>query len=65
MDVLKTQMQEQSAKEKSNIIQLSKTIYNKYGLTGFWRGSLARLMRVAPGQGIMFLTFDYVSKLLH
>ena len=65
MDVLKTQMQEKSAKEKSNMIQLSKTIYNTYGLSGFWRGSLARLMRVAPGQGIMFLTFDYVSKLLH
>jgi hypothetical protein len=63
MDVLKTQMQEESAKQKSSMVQLSKTIYNSYGVFGFWRGSLARLMRVAPGQGIMFLTFDYMSKL--
>ncbi len=63
MDVLKTQMQEESVKQKSSMVQLSKTIYNSYGILGFWRGSLARLMRVAPGQGIMFLTFDYVSKL--
>lgn len=61
MDVLKTQMQE-SKKEK--IIDLSKTIYEKYGLKGFWRGSVARLIRVAPGQGVMFLTYDGINKLL-
>ena len=63
MDVLKTQMQEESVKQKSSMVQLSKTIYNSYGILGFWRGSLARLTRVAPGQGIMFLTFDYISKI--
>ena len=59
MDILKTQMQEETMKQKSSMIQLSKTIYNTYGLTGFWRGSLARLMCIAPGQGIIFLTINF------
>ena len=58
MDVLKTQMQEETIKQKSSMIQLSKTIYNTYGLTGFWRGTIARLMYIVPGQGIMFLTIN-------
>ena len=58
MDVLKTQMQEETVKQKSSMIQLSKTIYNTYGLTGFWRGNIARLMYIVPGQGVMFLTIN-------
>ena len=60
-DVLKTQMQEG---EKHKINFLIKHIYKENGILGFWRGSLARLLRVAPGQGVMFLTYEYVNKLL-
>lgn len=58
MDILKTQMQEETTKQKSSMIHLSKTIYNTYGLTGFWRGNLARSMCIAPGQGMIFLTIN-------
>jgi len=61
MDVLKTQMQEG---KPTNMSQLTKDIYFKNGIKGFWRGSLARLLRVAPGQGVMFLTYDGVSKFI-
>ena len=60
-DVLKTQMQEG---EKHKINFLIKSIYKEFGILGFWRGGLARLLRVAPGQGAMFMTYDYVNKLL-
>lgn len=59
MDVLKTQMQEGN---KESMLKLSKNILRSHGVFGFWRGSIARLMRVAPGQGVMFLTYDFVSK---
>jgi len=61
-DLIKTQMQEG---EKHNIVFLIKNIYREDGLKGFWRGSLARLLRVAPGQGVMFFTYDFVSKLFN
>lgn len=61
-DVVKTQMQEG---EKHKIKFLIDNIWRENGIKGFWRGSLARLLRVAPGQGVMFLTYDYVNKILN
>jgi hypothetical protein len=57
-DVIKTQMQE--GKEEK-IIQIITKIYKTSGINGFWRGSLARMLRVAPGQGVMFFTYEGVS----
>lgn len=61
MDVVKTQMQEG---KRANMVDLMKDILKKNGIKGFWRGSVARLLRVAPGQGVMFLTYDGVSKFI-
>ena len=60
-DVIKTQMQEG---KKERMISIIKRIYSDFGLTGFWRGSLARMLRVAPGQGVMFFTYDSVSNFI-
>lgn len=60
-DVLKTQMQEG---KKEKIIPIIKNIYKEFGIRGFWRGSLARMLRVAPGQGVMFFTYEGVSNLI-
>jgi solute carrier family 25 citrate transporter 1 len=60
-DVLKTQMQEG---KKEHIIPIIKNIYKDFGIRGFWRGSLARMLRVAPGQGVMFFTYESVSNLI-
>jgi solute carrier family 25 citrate transporter 1 len=60
-DVLKTQMQEG---KKERIIPIIKNIYKNNGISGFWRGSLVRMLRVAPGQGVMFLTYDSVSNFI-
>jgi hypothetical protein len=60
-DVLKTQMQEG---KKERIISIIKKIYETFGISGFWRGSLARMLRVAPGQGVMFFTYEGVSNFI-
>jgi hypothetical protein len=60
-DVLKTQMQEG---KKERIIPIIKRIYKTSGINGFWRGSLARMLRVAPGQGVMFFTYEGVSNFI-
>jgi solute carrier family 25 citrate transporter 1 len=60
-DVLKTQMQEG---KKERIIPIIKQIYKTSGIKGFWRGSLARMLRVAPGQGVMFFTYEGVSNFI-
>ena len=46
------------------MLSIIKKIYFNYGITGFWRGSLARMLRVAPGQGVMFFTYDSVSNFI-
>jgi hypothetical protein len=60
-DVLKTQMQEG---KKERLIPIIKRIYKNSGISGFWRGSLARMLRVAPGQGVMFFTYEGVSNFI-
>ena len=60
-DVLKTQMQEG---KKESIFPIIKRIYKEFGISGFWRGSLARMLRVAPGQGVMFYTYESVSNFI-
>lgn len=61
MDVLKTQMQEGG---NIKMTKLAKDVYLKNGIFGFWRGSIARLLRVAPGQGVMFLTYDFTTQII-
>ena len=53
-------------KEGGNIkmTKLAKEVYLKNGIFGFWRGSIARLLRVAPGQGVMFLTYDFTTQII-
>lgn len=60
-DVLKTQMQEG---KKERLIPIITKIYKNSGISGFWRGSLARMLRVAPGQGVMFFTYEGVSNFI-
>lgn len=61
-DIIKTQMQEG---KKDKMINVGKYVYQQYGIRGFWRGSFARLLRVGPGQGVMFLSYEFVSKYLN
>jgi len=45
-------------------IQLAKSILEKEGISGLWRGNVARCMKVAPACGIMIATYETGKRLL-
>ena len=62
-DVIKTKGQSYQEGNKS-LTQLAQIVKSEYGIQGFWRGSVPRILRVAPGQGVMFLAYDTIMKYL-
>ena len=58
IDLIKTNIQ--SSKNKLNIISLIKTIYNKNGIKGFYKGGITQILLVAPEKAIKFTTNDIV-----
>src|ERR1044072_1267678 len=62
-DVIKTRMQDQSASYK-NFWDCVKIMMKREGPLSFFRGSLLRMIRIAPGGGIQFATYEYLYKLL-
>lgn len=62
-DVMKTKGQSYEDGKKS-LTDIMKIVKDEHGMRGFWRGSIPRILRVAPGQGVMFLTYDTIIKYL-
>jgi len=62
-DVIKTRKQGKITCTKTNY-DVAKDIYHKLGIKGFWKGSLPRLLRVAPGQGILFFSYGKILELV-
>ena len=62
-DVVKTRMQDQSASYK-NSWDCIKIMIKYEGPLSLFRGSLLRIIRIAPGGGIQFATYEYLYKLL-
>ena len=60
LDVVKTKMQGLDASKYNGIMDCAKDIYRNHGITGFYRGTVARLGRVA----IVFVLYEQVTKLL-
>ncbi|XP_026193785.1 mitochondrial glycine transporter [Cyclospora cayetanensis] len=55
LDVIKTRQQQQGATGVKVCIRTAAgAIHRQYGLLGFWRGSIATVLRVAPGTGLYF-----------
>ncbi|XP_021744763.1 mitochondrial succinate-fumarate transporter 1-like [Chenopodium quinoa] len=66
-DVVKTRLMAQS-KSGNNVkytgmVHAIKTIYAEEGLRALWRGLLPRLMRIPPGQAIMWAVADQLTGL--
>jgi solute carrier family 25 citrate transporter 1 len=59
LDVMKTRFQ--SSETKFNTLSIITKIYHEFGLIGFYKGLFPRLLRIVPGQGITFFTYDYLS----
>lgn len=63
-EVLRTRMREDNAK-KQNIIRLSKELFKKEGISGFYGGMTAHLMRVVPNAAIMFFCYECMIHAYH
>ena len=45
--------------------QCLQVIYKEEGLAGFFKGSILRILRIAPGGAIQFGAYGYFSNCLH
>jgi len=63
-DVIKTRKQGEKTFRKK-IREVSRDIYRELGIVGFWKGSLPRLLRVCPGQGITFFAYGHILNFLN
>jgi len=64
IDVIKTRMQGLESKQYINTQDCVKKIIKKEGLITFYKGIGPRLMRVIPGQGIIFASYEKISHML-
>lgn len=44
--------------------KLVKDIYNEKGIFGFYAGFKINLMRILPNTAIMFVAYEYLSKII-
>ncbi|CAM9095513.1 unnamed protein product [Chrysoparadoxa australica] len=60
-DVLKTRMQGLDA-GKCNTMDCAQKILKNEGIGGFYKGVIPRLGRVVPGQGIIFMSYEFIER---
>jgi hypothetical protein len=47
-----------------SIIKLVKEIHREKGISGFYAGFKINLLRILPNNAIMFVAYEYLSKLI-
>ena len=62
LDVVKTRQQNGLRSEYPTIIKSIQKIVKNEGAISLWKGLIPRLMRIVPGQGITFMTYEFVRK---
>ncbi|KAH3683352.1 hypothetical protein WICPIJ_005675 [Wickerhamomyces pijperi] len=60
-EILRTRMQ---LKKDQSLLEITRYIYDNYGLRGFYKGFGTNLMRTIPSSGITLISFEYISKYL-
>ncbi|TMW62955.1 hypothetical protein Poli38472_005573 [Pythium oligandrum] len=63
-DVVKTRMQGLNASKYENTFDCVRQMLRKEGVMAFYSGIVPRLGRVIPGQGVIFMTYDAVSRVV-
>ena len=61
-DVVKTRMQGAGASAYSSTLDCFSQILKKEGVVGYYKGVGPRLMRVVPGQGVIFMSFEGIQE---
>lgn len=63
-DVVKTRLQGTKAVQYDNTMDCFSKILRREGISAFYKGILPRLGRVVPGQGIVFMSFEFIQEFL-
>ncbi len=50
--------------QKDTMTQVLRRLWVQHGIRGLYNGFSLQMLRMAPSNGISFLTFEYISKLL-
>ncbi|OQS01949.1 tricarboxylate transporter [Thraustotheca clavata] len=61
-DVLKTKMQGLKGAQYASTWDCAKQIMKNEGFLGFYAGTIPRLGRVIPGQGVIFMSYDSITR---
>ena len=64
IDVVKTRMQGLNSHQYNSTFNCIHIIIKKEGIYAFYKGIIPRLMRVVPGQGIIFASYEKISYVL-
>lgn len=64
IDVVKTRMQGLNSHQYNSTFNCIHIIIKKEGIHAFYKGIIPRLMRVVPGQGIIFASYEKISYIL-
>lgn len=60
-DMVKTRMQGLEAHRYNGFVDCFSKVIQQEGVIALWNGTLPRLMRVVPGQGIIFMSYETIS----
>jgi solute carrier family 25 citrate transporter 1 len=61
IDVVKTRSQ---SVRGAGVVEATKSIWQDYGIKGFWRGTVMRLGRTVMAGGILFTSYEQIVKIL-
>eukprot|EP00658_Telonema_sp_P-2_P070096 TRINITY_DN59711_c0_g1_i2.p1 TRINITY_DN59711_c0_g1~~TRINITY_DN59711_c0_g1_i2.p1 ORF type:complete len:452 (-),score=95.02 TRINITY_DN59711_c0_g1_i2:269-1624(-) len=64
-DTVKTRMQGLDAGRYRNMWDCARTMMKHEGILSLWKGVGARLMRVVPGQGIIFCSYESIFNFIY
>ena len=59
------QNERQYEQKKMSILKLINNIYTERGITGFYSGFRINLVRILPNTAIMFMAYEYLSKIIN
>ena len=64
VDVVKTKMQGRDASKYTSSLDCLQKILRSDGFAGLYRGAVARMGRVVPGQGVIFASYEEIQTLV-
>lgn len=64
IDTVKTRMQGIHANQYKNTLDCVMSTLRNEGIRGFYKGALARMGRVVPGQGVLFMTYEKITQVI-